>query len=459
MKKRARFPRPRARSGYLAVTLVVVGPLLLPTMDGTASATSLGDPDPEIPVTYARDIAPILQRSCQICHNPQGIGPMSLMSYEEVRPWARVIKLRVEERVMPPWHLDRTVGIQDYENDISLSDEQIATIAEWVEMGALEGDPNDLPAPLALPDPDAWAAEADMGRPPDLVIRSEPHLVKARSMDSWPTPSSEFDALDRPRWVMAAEFKPLGVAGRRVAHHGHLQLVQTERDGRRTVKGLARHGVGKSYDVYPEGTGMYLEPGGTLSWNLHYAAIGEDVEAVVEVGLWFHPEDEPPAMQTLGEQRFTAGSPDWGHDIVIAPHSVRVQQGTYVLDRAAMIATFRAHMHMRGREQSLEVIYPDGRRELLSKTDRYDHLWQLQYQYADHAIPLLPKGSVLLITTTFDNTAENPRNPDPDQWVVFGQRGVDEMAHAWLGLTYLTDEQYEEAMAQRRADASSVAND
>jgi len=390
------------------------------------------------------------------------MAPMSLTSYEEVRPWAQVIRKRVEDRIMPPWHLDRNAGIRDYKNDISLSDAEIATIAQWVEAGAPEGDPADLPPPLEFGDADAWALEEIFGRPPDLIIRSDPFPVPAGSMDAWPTPRSKFDLLDKPRWIRASEFKPVGVLGRRVAHHGHVQVEQVGEDGRRIIKAVARHGVGKPYDIFPEGTGMYLEPGGDLSWNLHYASTSEDVDAVIEVGLWFYPEDEPPAIETMGEMRFTAGLPEhdmpWAGDIVIPPHKIRVQQGVHKLEQAAMLSSYRAHMHMRGKEQSLEVIYPDGRKELLSKTNNYDHIWQLQYQYADHAMPLLPKGSLLLLTTTFDNTANNPRNPDPDQWVVFGQRGVDEMSHAWLGITYLTDEQYAQKVAEREAMLSDPGN-
>jgi hypothetical protein len=139
----------------------------------------------------------------------------------------------------------------------------------------------------------------------------------------------------------------------------------------------------------------------------------------------------------------------WAGDIFIPPHSIKAQQGTHVLNRAALISSFRPHMHMRGREQSLEAIYPDGRREMLAKVDNYNHFWQIAYEFEDHVAPLLPKGTVLLITTVWDNTADNPINPDPRQWVVFGQRGVDEMSHVWLGMTYLTEEQFETLSAER----------
>src|SRR5690606_26813546 len=145
---------------------------------------SAADPDPQNP-TFAADIAPILQEHCQTCHQPGGMAPMSLTSYEEVRPWASLIKLRVEQRRMPPWHIDKGVGIQEFKNDISLSDEEIAIISRWVDQGAALGDPADLPPPVDLEPTsvDEWNLEKILGRPPDVVIRSDPYTVAANGQD------------------------------------------------------------------------------------------------------------------------------------------------------------------------------------------------------------------------------------------------------------------------------------
>jgi len=107
-------------------------------------------------------------------------------------------------------------------------------------------------------------------------------------------------------------------------------------------------------------------------------------------------------------------------------------------------------MHMRGKAQSLVAVYPDGRREMLARVDKYNHAWQIAYEFEDDVAPLLPKGTMLMLTSTWDNTADNPNNPDHRQWVVFGQRGVDEMSHTWLGITYLTDDQFQRLSAERR---------
>jgi hypothetical protein len=248
--------------------------------------------------------------------------------------------------------------------------------------------------------------------------------------------------IDQPRYVRATELKgayPLGV---RVLHHGHVTLGS---------RPLGRQGIGKSGDVFPENTGMLIEPSGNLRWNLHYFPIDEEVpNAQAMTAVWLYPEGYVPEYTTNGEAIIQAADVSgWGSDIAIAPHSVKVRQGTHVLNRPALISSFRPHMHMRGREQSVQAIYPDGRREVLGRVDKYNHFWQIAYHYEDDVAPLLPRGTVLLITTIWDNTADNPINPDPRQWVVFGQRGVDEMSHTWMGITYLTDEQFEKLSAER----------
>ena len=408
--------------------------------------------------TFAEDIAPILYESCVRCHQPNGIGPMALLSYEDVRPYASRIKRNVLARVMPPWHLDPTIGIQAYKNDISLSDSEIERIVSWVDAGAPEGDPAKLPMLPELPDGSVWQLEDELG-PPDFVIEAPPLTVAANGQDQWWVQTTPFEGIiEGPRYVRATELKgsyPLGV---KVLHHGHVTLGFEDADGQRRSRPLGRQGVGKGGDLFPMNTGMLIEPSGMLNWNLHYFPIDEEVaNERATAAVWLYPDGYVPEYETIGEQRFTAdqgGGMPWAGDIVIPPHSIKAQQGVHVLNRPTSITSFRPHMHMRGREQSLEAIYPDGRREMLAKVDNYNHFWQISYEYEDNAAPLLPKGTVLLITTIWDNTADNPVNPDPRQWVVFGQRGVDEMSHVWLGMTYLTDEQFERLSAQRNRMAA-----
>lgn len=417
----------------------------------TAFATFLAGNVQAQDITYSRDIAPILQEKCVTCHNPEGIGPMPLQSYQQVSPFAALIKDRTSKRIMPPWHIDTTTGIQEFKNDASLSDEQIATISAWVESGAPEGNPEHLPAPIEISSGSAWQLTEQLG-PPDLIIKSAPFDVIANGQDQWWTPDVPFEGMEKDRWLRAAEFKPSYPLGKKVVHHGHAVLVP---EGETRQVALARYGVGKSWEIYPDGTGMKVPANGHIAWNLHYFPVGaEGEDDVVEVGLWFYDEGFTPELETAGEAMFRVDGLNGmarGQDIVIPPHGYQVLQGTHVLDAPAVIHSYRPHLHMRGKVMTMEAILPDGRKEVLSQVNKYNHNWQISYLYADDAKPLLPKGTVLQFTSVFDNTINNPLNPDPEQWVVFGRRGVDEMSHAWVGITYMNEEQFAEAVTERRA--------
>ncbi|MCE2483834.1 MAG: hypothetical protein J4F33_13465, partial [Alphaproteobacteria bacterium] len=240
-------------------------------------------------VTFSRDVAPILQRSCQECHRPDSMAPMSLLTYEETRPWARAIRARVEAREMPPWYLDKTVGIQQFINDISLSDAEIDTVVRWVDSGAPEGNPADMPPPLEWPSGDRFRLESELG-PPDLVVRSVPFTMPAVGQDAFFRPIVDVP-LTEPRWIRAAETKPSGRDGRRIAHHASTFVHQPESreflDAERallqgqaaadavlqvareraggdpidTREMLTEWAQGKGGELYPEDTGKLVLPG------------------------------------------------------------------------------------------------------------------------------------------------------------------------------------------------------
>ncbi|MCY4358551.1 MAG: hypothetical protein OXD01_13640 [Gammaproteobacteria bacterium] len=407
--------------------------------------------------TYTHDIAPILNEKCVTCHNPEGIGPMALTDYRQVLPFAYLIKDRTSKRIMPPWHVDPDIGIQSFKNDASLSDAQIEMIAAWVDAGAPEGDPADMPPPVELTAGGEWQLAGQLG-PPDVIVKSKPYNVIANGQDQWWEPRIEFTGLDKERWLRAAEFKPSFPLGKKVVHHGHAVLIP---EGEDRQVALARYGVGKSWEVYPEGTGMRVPSKGTVAWNLHYFPIGVEAPAdIVEVGLWFYPEGVEPELETVGEVLFRVDGRNGmarGQDIVIPPHGYQVLQGTHMLEEPAIIHSFRPHLHMRGKVMTMEAIYPDGQREVLSQVNKYNHNWQIAYMYEDDVKPLLPPGTVLQFTSLFDNTANNPINPDPEQWVVFGRRGVDEMSHAWVGITYVNEEHFAQAMAERRTKQQTLS--
>ena len=405
-------------------------------------------------ITYSKDIANIIFEKCASCHNPDGIGPMSLLNYEEVRPWAPLISYKVQKGEMPPWHLDKTIGIQAYKNDISLSAQQIADIVSWAQMGAPQGDPDLMPPIPELPNGSIWQLSTLLGEP-DFVVQSPPYTVAANAQDQWWVRDTPFEGLiDQPRYVRATELKGSYPQGVKVLHHGHATLRSVDQHGNRAFGPVGRQGVGKSGDVFNDGTGMLIYPTGSIRWNLHYFPINQEVaNEQTEAAVWLYPKGYKPEFLTRGEQFFAADTGPgglWAGDIVLPPNSIKSHQGVRVLDRPALITSFRPHMHMRGKAQSLVAVYPDGRREMLARVDKYNHSWQIAYQFEDDVAPLLPKGTMLMLTSTWDNTADNPNNPDHRQWVVFGQRGVDEMSHTWLGITYLTDDQFQRLSAERR---------
>ncbi len=202
--------------------------------------------------TFSKDVAPILQAKCEECHRKDSMAPMSLVTYEETRPWAKSIRQRVATRQMPPWHIDRTVGVQKFKNDMSLSDEQLSTIVRWVDAGAPQGDPKDMPAPRKWPTDNAWQASKTLGEP-DLVIKSDPYTMAAHHQDVWWRPTTDVP-ITEPRWVRAVEIRPGTLAGRRITHHAVVYLDQDDPESLDSQAGrrgfLMEWAIGKAYDEY-----------------------------------------------------------------------------------------------------------------------------------------------------------------------------------------------------------------
>ena len=408
-------------------------------------------------VTWAKDVAPIIQDKCQVCHRPGSIAPMSLLTYDDVKLYAPLIRERVSNRIMPPWHIDRTVGVKEFQNDRSLTDEQIRTIVSWIDAGTPFGDRADLPPPKTFPDPDHWQLSERFG-PPDLVMRSPPYTLAARTQDKWFRPVTE-TGLTRARWVRAIEIKPVGPNGRRTVHHvltvleqreegGIMGLASTAHDVQRSAGLFMEWAVGKTGEIFQEDAGKLMLPGSRIRWEVHMFAIGEEVsDNQVEMGIYFYPEDYVPKNRTVLRMFDMRGD----GDLDIPPGRITVTQDHHVLAAPARLENFQPHMHMRGKAMSMEAIYPDGRKEVLSRVSNYQWRWHNNYVYAPDAAPLLPKGTVLVFTAWHDNTANNPANPDPAQWVGWGDRTVDEMAHAWVDVTYLEQTDFDRLVAERKA--------
>jgi len=401
-------------------------------------------------VTFAKDVAPILQEKCQECHRAGSMAPMSLLTYEEARPWAKAIRERVITRQMPPWHIDPTVGVQKFKNDMSLSQAQVDTIVHWVDEGAPLGDRKDMPAPRQWPSADEWKATKELG-PPDLIVKSEDWTMPARHQDVWWRPSADI-GLTEPRWVRAVEIRPGSLAGRKITHHAVAYLAQEDPESilpgtAAELRGramLMEWAIGKGYDLYRPDTGKLLKPGSKISWDIHYHAVGEEIKDHVEIGIWLYKKGEEPKYRTYLTPFQAIKGQDRSRLVDIAPNSISVSQQVTVLPRPAMLENFQPHMHLRGKAMMVEAILPDGSTEVVSYVGKFNFNWMTNYIYADDAAPMYPKGTMIRVTAWYDNTRANPNNPDPDQWVGFGDRTVDEMGHAWMNVTYVGDEDYTE---------------
>jgi len=204
-------------------------------------------------------------------------------------------------------------------------------------------------------------------------------------------------------------------------------------------------------------TGKLLLPGARIWWEMHYHAVGQEITDHVELAVYLYPKDQIPKYRTLLVAfPGTPGSAGFG-DLDIPPNSIAQSEGYRVLSSPARLENFQPHMHLRGKAMLLEAILPDGSTRVLSKVDRFDFNWMTNYIYADDAAPLLPRGTALRVTAWYDNTRDNKNNPDPDQWVGFGDRTVDEMGHAWINITYMSDQEYELEAAKQKQSAANIA--
>ncbi|HMF95003.1 MAG TPA: cytochrome c [Vicinamibacterales bacterium] len=409
--------------------------------------------------TFTKDVAPIFQQKCEACHRPDNMAPMSLMTYEEARPWAKSIAARISARQMPPWHIDKTIGIQKFKNDRSLSDEQIETIVNWVNAGAPKGDPKDMPPPRVWKDESGWSLGEKYGQP-DLIVKSPEYTMPPVAQDAWWRPSVPTN-LTEPRWVRAIEIRPVGKNARKITHHALARLQQPEdldpalftNDPNVAGDGLFMEwAVGKNGDEMRPDSGRLMLPNSKIVWEMHYHAVGEEISAHTELAVWFYPKgQEPKHREVLALFNTFSGSVPGARSLDIQPNQVTTTESFVTLKQNARIENFQAHMHLRGKGMSMEAIYPDGRREMLSQVTNFNFNWHNMYIYDDDAAPLLPKGTILHLLAWYDNTKANKDNPDPDQWVGWGDRTVDEMGHAWLNITYYNDDEFKAEVSARAA--------
>ena len=421
------------------VVLTLVGALVVPVAAGAQTAGAG-------PVTFTKDIAPILQRSCQNCHRAGELAPMPLGTYQEVRPWARSIKAKVASRAMPPWHVDQTIGIQQFKDDPALSDREIETIVKWVDAGAPQGNPADLPAPRQFAEAGSWQIGT-----PDLVIKFPAYAVAAAGPDLFGELLADIP-IDEDRYIKAIQTRSATRASHKVVHHA-LSYSVDRTEGNNTMgdggQFLVEYAQGKNAEVYPEGTGVLLKKGQQARLSYHLHSIGEAAKAEVELGLVLYPKGYSPKHIRWSRQLAQPTTP-----LDIPAGTVSRSDGYTILHKPARLISFQPHMHNLGKRQCLELIYPtSGTRtttEIINCAD-FNNNWHLTYNYADEVQPLVPAGTILHNIQWHDNSATNPRALDPKNWVGDGQRTIDEMGFFWIGWVELTDEEYKSQLAERKA--------
>jgi hypothetical protein len=433
----------------MAVVLSVV------SLGGTAVAQTAT-------VTYTKDIIPILQKHCQSCHRPGEIAPMSFLTYESTRPYARAIKAAVMNRTMPPWFADRDHG--RFANDRSLTTAEIDTVVKWVDSGTATGNPADAPPPVSWPN--GWQIT------PDHVVKVPSYTIPADGTVEWgyiAIPSG----FAKDTWVTSIEIRP---RDRRAVHHvvmfitpqsperqvphnvmfwdqknrdakgvasGQVfqsdQLVSStgETVGRTLLRGL--QGLigalyvpgGSAHDYRVQGAAKLIPTNSDLVFQVHYTPTGQQVTEETQVGFTLAKEEptrqfltyafQPGSIADKNVFRIPAGEANW----ISPPVDVRSNVD-------AELVWMMPHMHFRGKQMTYEVKFPDGRTETLLRVPRYNFDWQLGYDVA--APIMLPKGTILHVDATFDNSAGNRGNPNPNVDVFGGTQTWEEMMNPWFGI-------------------------
>ncbi len=382
--------------------------------------------EPEGTPTFAKDVAPILYDNCVACHRPNHLAPMSLVSYDDARPWARAVKSKVLAREMPPWGADTSV--RAYKNDTSLSQDEIDTIAAWVDAGAPRGNDADLPEVPQFTE--GWS----IGEPDLVFTMLEPFEVPADGTVPYSYVTVPTN-LKQDTWISAYEFVP---GDRRVLHHVIAQVMEDDgkpatgdvlfrRDGDRTqAKGATVGGYvpNRLGTVYPEGVATRLPAGADIEAQMHYTTIGEPATDQSSWGVVLAAEPDSMRRASGGQIvnpmfRIEAGNPNFE-----VKASRKIKEDTY-------LSTMMPHMHVRGKSAKFIVKFPDGREEVALSVPNYDFNWQLNYQLEEPIF--MPAGSELQTVFTYDNSTNNRHNPDPTAEVRWGDQTWEEMMLGYYG--------------------------
>ena len=442
---------------------ILLGVTVLSASVGISPAAAQVPPAP----TFHKDIEPILQRSCQRCHNPESVAPMSLITYEQVRPFARAMKQRTALRyapwsrgVMPPWFLETRIGIQQIKDNVGLSDKEIAMIGQWADAGAPRGNPADAPPPIKLLGSGEWA----LGKP-DLIVETPRIFVSAQASD-WSGDLGRTPlGLTQDRYAASAEFQETrehkvakaaaSINNRFVFHHAVVSVVppntvdeeENQGESNRGATRMPIHEVGRNPDVFPETAGRRMPAGGFVTWSdmhIHASGLpGSETYATLAMGFKLHPEGYKPARDLRGFQ--------FGRtQIRVDPLTTNNREETYfVAPQAMKLWNYEPHMHANGVRMCLQAIY--GRVVETLNCAGYNHNWVRNYIYEENYQPLIPRGTVLHAIAWFDNSTVNDNLPDARNLSTFAHGSTSGNMFIVFNLAeFLTDEEYVEEVKKRK---------
>jgi hypothetical protein len=398
------------------------------------AAQDSGTKAPAVPVTFSRDVLPILQKNCQTCHRPGEVAPFSLLTYGDARPWARAIKKAVSSRQMPPWFA--ADGYASYSNDKRLAQSEIETIVAWVDQDATEGDPKDAPPPVHFED--GWQIKPDM-----IVEMPKPFHLPATGTINYQDVLVKVN-FPEDRWVIAAEMRP---GNRRALHHGRVNVRPPDSDYMRNAEdgvayemgdkragptsgvidllGKFNPGLGdQAFNQYD--SAKFIPKGSDLIFNLHYTTYGEEGEDQTKVGLVFAPEGWTPKYRF-----FVHNGPNAGN-LSIPPYDSNAEVVAELTTQVPMkLVYMQPHMHVRGKDFELRLMFPSGETRTVLK-GKWNFEWQLGQDLTE---PIdLPEGTRIVGIAHFDNSVANKSNPDPSKRVLWGLQNWEEMQNIFIGV-------------------------
>ena len=387
--------------GVVCLLLLVSGPTVTTTSENN--------------VTFTKDVAPIFYKNCTGCHRPGEIAPMSLLTYNDARPWAKSIREKVANRDMPPWHADPKYG--EWRNDRRISQEAINTILAWVNTGAKEGDPKDLPA---LPE---YTPGWRIGKP-DQTFSAPEQAVPAEGVVDYQYLSVPTN-FKEDRWVTSAEIRSSAHA---VVHHVIVFVQEPGATSRLQGRLLVGFAPGEDPAVFRAGFGRKIPAGSSLLFQIHYTPNGTAMKDTTTVGLIYaktpveHTVVTRPVLQTAFE--IPAGHPNYE------------VKSSFTFNESAQLYSFMPHMHLRGKDFEYKAVFPDGTSRILLSVPRYDFSWQTYYVLKEPIA--VPKGTRIECVAHFDNSTNNKYNPDPTKAVRWGDQTWEEMMIGWMSFVYDT---------------------